>query len=285
MTSVDAPAAAVRRAGPVGALLGELVEAVVQARGRAAVLDCGGGSGIYAVALALAGADVTVVDVSADALSTLGVRAREAGVSSRVTAVQAEVEDPGALATRAFDLVLAHGILDAVDDPKRAFAAIAEAVATDGRLSVLAGNPAAVVLARVLAGELPAALHELDVIDSGGLGTPLPDLIPRWCSEAGLTMEHRAGVDVLRDLVPGVALDAPGAGALLDELERRCAQREPFVGIAGHVHVVARRSGSGRALDQRGHDLFDEDQRDAVQRDAVQRDLDECAAHRRPAGS
>lgn len=260
MTSADAPAAAaVRRAGGVGALLREMTQALVRTRGAARVLDCGGGSGRYAVALALAGAEVTVVDVSADALSTLGVRAREAGVSDRVHAVQAEVEDLGAAVrpldrqplrpavADTFDLVLAHGILDAVDDPGRAFAAIAGAVGAGGRLSVLASNPAAVVLARVLAGELQAALQELDLVDAEPGGGPVPEMVAHWCAEAGLEVEHRAGVDVFRDLVPGAALDAPGAGALLEELERRCGRREPFVSIAGHVHLLARRPAEGPA--------------------------------------
>ena len=49
---------------------------------RAALLDCGGGSGTFAVPLAAAGADVTVVDISADALATLQRRADEAGVAA-----------------------------------------------------------------------------------------------------------------------------------------------------------------------------------------------------------
>ncbi|MDT4958962.1 MAG: hypothetical protein QOD31_2761, partial [Pseudonocardiales bacterium] len=80
------------------------------------MLDCGGGSGSFAVPLAEAGAQVTVVDVSVDALATLRRRADEAGVAERVQPVQADVESlADAVPAGSFDLVLAHGILEAVD--------------------------------------------------------------------------------------------------------------------------------------------------------------------------
>src|SRR5882757_2450951 len=57
-----------------------------------AVLDCGGGSGSLAVPMAELGAQVTVVDVSIDALATLTRRAAEAAVLDRVHALQGELE-------------------------------------------------------------------------------------------------------------------------------------------------------------------------------------------------
>ena len=55
-----------------------------------AVLDCGGGSGTFAVPLAALGADVTVVDISADALATATRRASEAGVGHLVRPIQGD---------------------------------------------------------------------------------------------------------------------------------------------------------------------------------------------------
>jgi 2-polyprenyl-3-methyl-5-hydroxy-6-metoxy-1,4-benzoquinol methylase len=207
------------------------------------VLDCGGGSGSFAVPLAEAGATVTVVDVSVDALATLSRRAAEAGVAERVHPVQADVEALGdAVAAASFDLVLAHGILEAVDHVGAAFEAIAATVRPGGLLSVLVGNPVAGVLARALAGDLAGALAELRGLDTD-LRAPGPDGVHALCRAAGLLVEQVHGIGVFTELVPGAALDAPGAGEALDALEAECAVRAPFSEIAGRVHTLARRPG------------------------------------------
>lgn len=206
------------------------------------VLDCGGGSGSFAVPLAQAGALVTVVDVSADALATLSRRAAEAGVADRVQPLQADVENlADAVAPQSFDLVLAHGILEAVDNVTAAFDAIVNAVRPGGLLSVLVNNPAAAVLARALGGDVQTALAEFRALDS--LDAPGPAAVDALAREAGLAIEQVHGVGVFAELVPGAALDAPGAAEALAELETESSVRSPFSEIAGRVHVLARRPG------------------------------------------
>lgn len=207
----------------------------------AAVLDCGGGSGTFAVPLAQAGARVTVVDVSADALATLARRAVEAGVADRVTGVQGDVEALADVVPAAeFDLVLAHGILEAVDHLPPAFAAIAAAVRPGGRLSVLVGNPVAAVLSRAMAGDLSAALEELRGLDADP-HHPGPDAVRALCADAGMVVDAVHGVGVFSDLIPGAWLDAPGALETLTALESESATRRPFADIATRVHVLAHR--------------------------------------------
>jgi SAM-dependent methyltransferase len=233
------------RTRQVGELLDAALASLVSAPGNdgrpVSVLDCGGGSGRFAVPLAQAGAVVTVVDVSVDALATLRRRAAESGVGDQVTALQGDVEAlaevvPGAV----FDLVLAHGILEAVEVPNAAFAGIAAAVRADGLLSVLIDNPVAAVLSRALAGDLAGAERELAELDSGAVTSP--DLVGRLCAEHGLVVERSHGIGVFRDLVPGSALDVPGARDALDRLDGAIAQRAPFDAIAGRVHLLARRT-------------------------------------------
>lgn len=221
-----------------------LVDALASVRGADApvsVLDCGGGSGGFAVPLAEAGAHVTVVDISADALATLRRRAAEAGVAETVVAVQGEVESlPAPVGGAVFDLVLAHGILEAVDDPAAAFASISRAVRPGGLLSVLVGNPVAAILARALAGELAAALAELHTLDDLDDRTG-PPAVRGLCELAGLRVQAVHGIGVFAELVPGASLDLPGARAALAELEAAAAVRAPFADIASRVHVLARR--------------------------------------------
>lgn len=224
----------------VSSVLADALRSVCNANGLARVLDCGGGSGTHAVPLAAAGAEVTVIDISADALATLRRRADEARVAHRVHALQGDAEALAELVRPGtFDLALAHGILEAVDDVPAAFAGIAGAVRRGGLISVLVGNPVAAVLARALAGEPAAALAELRELDT----RTGPDTVARLCADAGLDVVARHGIGVFSDLVPGSALDAPGARDALDELDALAADRAPFADIAARVHLLARRPG------------------------------------------
>jgi S-adenosylmethionine-dependent methyltransferase len=231
------------RFGLISRLLLVALDSVRTSGRRPVLLDCGGGSGTYAVPLAVAGADVTVVDISADALATLSRRAAEAGIARSVHPVQGDVEALGDLIGGAeFDLVLAHGILEAVDDVAAGFAGIRAAVRPGGLMSILVGNPVAAVVARALAGEPVLALAELRDLDApeARIG---PDAVERLCAGAGLVVEARHGIGVFSDLVPGSALDAPGARDALDELDAAASGRPPFAEIAGRVHLLARRPG------------------------------------------
>src|SRR5690554_234593 len=81
------------------------------------VLDVGGGSGVWAVALASEGCAVTVVDTSPNSLATLRRRAADAGVGDRIEAVQGDTESLDQVTPRGgADLVLGHGLLEVVDD-------------------------------------------------------------------------------------------------------------------------------------------------------------------------
>jgi 2-polyprenyl-3-methyl-5-hydroxy-6-metoxy-1,4-benzoquinol methylase len=229
------------RLGLISRLLADALHSVSVPDRRQLVLDCGGGSGTYAVPLAVAGADVTVVDISADALATLSRRAAEAGIANSIHPRQGDVEALADLVGDArFDLVLAHGILEAVDDVAGSFAGIAATVRPGGLLSVLVGNPVASVVARALAGEPAAALAELLELDTptARIG---PDALEQLCISSGLVIEGRYGIGVFSDLVPGSALDAPGARDALDELDTAAAARSPFAEIAGRIHLLVRR--------------------------------------------
>jgi 2-polyprenyl-3-methyl-5-hydroxy-6-metoxy-1,4-benzoquinol methylase len=205
------------------------------------VLDCGGGSGSFAVPLAQAGARVTVVDISVDALATLTRRAADAGIADRVSAVQGDVEQLADVVGDAkFDMVLAHGVLEAVDAAAQALEQIARTVRPGGLLSILVSNPAAAVLSRALTGDLAGAVDELDTATS----RIDPAAVVRLCQDAGLRVEQRSGIGIFVELVPGSAVDRPGGRERLAELERRCADRPPFADIAGRIHLLARRAHS-----------------------------------------
>lgn len=216
----------------------------------ARVLDCGGGSGSVAVPIAATGAEVTVVDVSADALATLQRRADDAGVAPRLRAVQGDVDALDELMTAAsVDLGLAHGILEVVDRPAAVLASIARVVRPGGLVSVLVANPVAAVLTRALSGDLAGAGIELSELDRPGRLGGVAGAVA-WCTDAGLTVEQVRGVGVFADLIPGATLDRrPGAADALAELEHAAGDRAPFRDIAGRLHVLARRPVSSLGSD------------------------------------
>jgi S-adenosylmethionine-dependent methyltransferase len=241
-----APGGASGRLALVFRLLLDALPSVTPRDAVARVLDCGGGSGTFAVPLARAGAQVTVVDISADALATLRRRADEAGAGSSVRGVAGEVEQLGELlGQERFDLVLAHGILGAVDDVPAAFRSIAAAVRPGGLLSLLTANPVAAVVAHALAGDLDLALVELRELaaarSAGAVGGASPAGLIELCASAGLVVEARRGVGVFADLVPGAALDTPAARETLAELDREAAALDPYVDLAGRMQLLARR--------------------------------------------
>jgi S-adenosylmethionine-dependent methyltransferase len=204
------------------------------------LLDCGGGSGSLAVPLAVGGADVTVVDVSIDALGTLLRRAAEAGVSDRVTAVQGEAESLKDLLDGAeFDLVLAHEVLENVASVPAALAQITGVLRPRGVVSIVVGNPVAVVIGRALSGDVAGALANVREPPVSSISVAE---LEQDCAAAGLTVERVDGLGVFTEIVPGIDLERPGAMKALIELEEATAGLAPYRDIASRTHLVARRS-------------------------------------------
>ncbi|SDC30339.1 Methyltransferase domain-containing protein [Actinokineospora iranica] len=229
----------------------ELIAARERRGGEAPrVLDVGGGSGVLAVPLAVEGCAVTVVEPSPNALATLHRRAQEAGVADRITAVQGDSDALDQLvAPAAADLVLAHGLLEVVDDPKATVAALVGVVAPGGALSVLVANRFAAVLHRAISGRLVDARKLLDD-PAGVLGGAGEALLRRFDTESlralladtDLAVELIQGQGVVSDLVTGSVLEvSAGAPDALAELELAAAVTPALRDIATRLHAIARR--------------------------------------------
>jgi SAM-dependent methyltransferase len=189
---------------------------------------------------------VTVVDISVDALATLTRRSVEGGVAEHIVGLQGDLENHfDALAEGSFDLVLAHGILEVLDDSPAAFTVMAGVLAPGGVLSVLVTNPAAAVISRALAGDVVAALKDLADLDDRESRVG-PASVRALCAAHGLQVESVQGVGVFTELIPGASLDAPGVRDALAELEAGSATRSPFTEIASRQHLLARRPAAGQ---------------------------------------
>ncbi|GII67053.1 methyltransferase [Sphaerisporangium krabiense] len=216
-------------------------------RERLDIVDAGGGTGGFAVPLAGLGHAVTVVDPSPDSLAALERRAAEAGVAVKGiqgdTADLRHVLDPGCA-----DLVLCHSVLEYVEDPAGALAAVAGLLRPGGLISVLAANPVATAIHRSLAGHFDEARQALsDPSGRWGDQDPTPRrfggaALAGLLSAAGFAPGEVRGVRVFADLVPGRLLDGePGAARALVALEQAAAAHPVLRDIATQLHVLARR--------------------------------------------
>lgn len=214
------------------------------------VLDVGGGSGVWAVPLASAGCQVTVVDPSPNALATLQRRAADAHVADKVTALQGDTDALQAVTPQGgADLVLGHGLLEYVDDVESAVAALVASTAPGGAVSVLVANRYAAVLARALAGRVSEALR-LFRNPNGRLDDSSSDTVQRrfdsdqlveLLTGAGLEVEIVQGQNVFSDLVPGSVFESTtGSSDALSELEQVSASHAPLRDIATRLHAIGR---------------------------------------------
>jgi S-adenosylmethionine-dependent methyltransferase len=241
------------RSSLVWDVVGEVIAARAAQTGRTVldIVDVGAGTGGLAVSIASRGHRVTVVDPSPDALAAARWRAAETGVT--LTDVQGEAGDLPALvgepgpAGGGADLVICHSVLEYVDSPSAALAAIARVLRPGGTVSVLAANTVAAVLQRALAGKYAEARAMLQGSAGPAAGAPTPSrrfTLPELTAlieGAGLRAGEAHGIRVFSSLLPGAGAD-PAAAEALRELEEAAATFPPLRDIATRLHVLAYRA-------------------------------------------
>ena len=250
------PDAERKRDGSRSTLVWDALQDVVAARvarsGRTVldIVDVGGGTGGFAVPFAALGHRVTVVDPSPDALAAAQRRAAEVPVT--LTAVQGEADGlDGLVGADSADLVICHNVLEYVDSPAAAMAAIARVLRPGATVSVLAANVVAAVLHRALAGRYAEARRLLAAEGSGPQPQQPPPTAetPRRFTLAGLTALIEGaglragdahGIRVFAGLLPGAGAD-PGTADALRALEEAAAVYPALRDIAARLHVLGHR--------------------------------------------
>lgn len=205
------------------------------------IVDVGGGTGGFAVPFAALGHHVTVVDPSPDALAAAQRRAAEMRVE--VAAVQGEAAGLDGLAGRdSADLVICHNVLEYVDSPAAAMAAISRVLRPGATVSVLAANAVSAVLQRAVAGRYSEAIR---LLDEGGAGAGVPRRftlagLTSLIEGAGLRVGDAHGIRVFAGLLPSAGAD-PATAETLRDLEESAAVYPPLRDIAARLHVLGHR--------------------------------------------
>jgi len=158
------------------------------------VLDVGCGGGLLSEAMALAGADVTAIDLAPELIKVARLHALESGakVDYKVQSVEAlAAESPGT-----FDAVTCMELLEHVPNPRAIIAACAKALKPGGRLFVstinrnLVAFAIAIVGAEYIARLLPKGTHQYDHFIR-------PSELAVWLRAADLQLEDISGVRYL----------------------------------------------------------------------------------------
>lgn len=241
-----------------------VLDAVALAGGSTAaldILDLGGGTGSDAVRLALAGHRVTVVDPSPDALASLHRRSVEESVEGAVAGILGDTTDlADHVVARSIDLVLCHGVLEYVDDPGQALAAVATVLRPGGHVSAVVASRHSAIFARALAGDFDKASSlfttsaaDWDLRADGPRKFVLAE-IEDLLGAHGLTVIDTNALRVFADLVPSALVDSePGARGRLYDLEQLVKKSPEFAALSAGLQSIARLDWTPEHTDRGGN--------------------------------
>ena len=200
------------------------------------VVDLGGGTGGIATALAALGHRVTVIDPSPDALASLQRRTADEGLSGHIQGVQGDASDLRDLVGVAgADVMICHRVLEVLDSPDDALAAMAAVLRPGGVLSLLVSQRHSLVLTQALGGHL--ALARRTFADPSRFDH---DQVIDLVKASGFIVMASHGIGAIADHVPESVIDAePGAYAELVALETEVSSDPAFRALAPLVHVFA----------------------------------------------
>ncbi|HEU4429048.1 MAG TPA: methyltransferase domain-containing protein [Myxococcota bacterium] len=210
------------------------------------VLDVGCGQGTQALRLAADGCQVTGVEPSRELRRLCERDALGRGVQIEV--IDGTLEDLDALfRDRAFDLVLAHGVLMYLPNTGAALATLTRRVASHGRLAISFRNAHALAFRPGMRRDWAGALRAFDSDDYvNELGVTAKahrlDDVKEMLGALGFTIDRWFGVRVFNDSVPGDStIPADEDFATLLDAEEQAGRRDPYRWMASQLHVIASR--------------------------------------------
>jgi len=215
----------------------------------ARVLDAGCGLAQHGGLWLERGCTLTLCDFAPAMLraAEADLRERFPGAGDRLRPIEAPIAAlPELLAGEAFDLVLAHTVLELVEDAEATLGALAALLSPRGALSCMVANRHSEVWRAALKESDPGRAAR--ILDARCFSSELFGDAPRRTFDeaevgelfdrVGLAVGRARGLRIFADLLPPGALgDAATFNAAL-ELERAAAEREPHRHLARYVHIV-----------------------------------------------
>ncbi len=205
------------------------------------VLDVGCGDGIFSLRLGALGHRLTLTDISSDMLNAAECRAQAEGIpADQVRYIEGPLQQtlPGMLED--YDLVIAHALLEWVDDPAQALADIAAKVRPGGYLSLAFYNANGLIYRNLLQGNFKK-LKKGDWDQRKGGLTPQnpipPDLVYNTLEQEGLSLVSKRGIRTFYDFMPRHVREGRSYEDVL-EMERQYSTVEPYLSIARYIHVI-----------------------------------------------
>ncbi|WP_437608982.1 tRNA uridine 5-oxyacetic acid(34) methyltransferase CmoM [Erwinia sp. V71] len=208
-----------------------------------AVLDAGGGEGQTACGLAARGHQVLLCDLSAEMIQRAQAHATEKGVSENMQFKQISAQMVGQHLDKPVDLVLFHAVLEWVAQPQEVLAALYDALAPGGVLSLMFYNLHGLTMRTLTLGNFGYLQADLRKRKRKTLSPDYPrdpEQVYGWLRELGFTIEQRAGIRVFHDYMR----DKEKQSERFDEvlaMEQRYCRQEPFLSLGRYIHVTARK--------------------------------------------
>lgn len=215
------------------------------------VLDAGGGTGHYTLALAERGYRVCLLDFSPRMLAIAGEKFKGLDVSlqERIDLCLASVEDlSGLFSSQQFDVILCHTVLEYVSEPLDIVRSLTGLLKGGGLISLLLTNPYADAMRFALvrqdmrqarsALEGPPSCDDLFGLSRRSLAVKQ---VRQTMDEVGVMEVARYGVRVFSDYLPAEKLADPEFFSQLLELERVAGCFDPLKLIARYSQLLGRK--------------------------------------------
>jgi S-adenosylmethionine-dependent methyltransferase len=216
---------------------------------RGKVLDAGGGTGGYAMALAQQGYDVCLLDFAPEMLELARQRlvSEDPAAAKRIDSCCLPVEDlPERFPTGHFDVVLCHTLLEYLEQPLRALGHLVEVLKLGGLISLLLANPPSAVLVSVWGKKDPkralqALRGELNHTDLFGLPRHAVafESVCRQLQQSDMQVVAEYGLRIFADYLPRDLLADPQLMEQVWQLELAASELSPYADIARYKHVLA----------------------------------------------
>ncbi|MDW8846543.1 tRNA uridine 5-oxyacetic acid(34) methyltransferase CmoM [Erwinia sp. MMLR14_017] len=212
-------------------------------QGPLRVLDAGGGEGQTGCGVAALGHDVLLCDLSEEMLQRARAHAEEKGVSGNMQFKQISAQEAPQHLDKPVDLVLFHAVLEWVADPEAVLAALYDALAPGGVLSLMFYNINGLIMQTLVLGNFGYMQADLRKRKRKTLSPDHPrepEQVYRWLQEAGFTVENKTGIRVFHDYMRDKTRQTERFEEVL-ALEKRFCRQEPFLSLGRYIHVTARK--------------------------------------------